>query len=177
MFILTALLIKKSSKGPVFFSQVRNTLNGRRFKLYKFRTMVQGAEAKIQELAAYNEMNGAAFKMTNDPRITPLGKWLRKLSIDELPQLWNVFKGDMSLVGPRPPLPSEVEEYEDWHRRRLSFSPGITCLWQISGRNTITDFSEWAKLDLKYIDNWSFWLDIKILLKTIPVVFFGKGAK
>jgi lipopolysaccharide/colanic/teichoic acid biosynthesis glycosyltransferase len=115
--------------------------------------------------------------MTNDPRITKIGKWLRKFSLDELPQLWNVFKGDMSLVGPRPPLTDEVVNYNHWQRRRLSMRPGITCLWQISGRSSISDFNEWMKLDLQYIDNWSLWLDLKILLKTIPVVIFGKGAR
>jgi lipopolysaccharide/colanic/teichoic acid biosynthesis glycosyltransferase len=122
-------------------------------------------------------MKGPAFKVKNDPRITRVGGVLRKLSIDELPQFWNVFKGDMSLVGPRPPLIDEVAQYDDWHRRRLSMRPGITCLWQVNGRNKITDFSQWAKLDLEYIDNWSLWLDLKILLKTIPVVLFGIGAK
>lgn len=177
LFMITALLIKMTSKGPVFFTQDRGSLNGRKFRLFKFRTMVADAEAKLKELEAHNEMKGAAFKMKNDPRITPLGRILRKFSIDELPQLWNVFKGDMSLVGPRPPLLSEIEKYDDWHRRRLSFRPGITCLWQVGGRNKITDFSQWAKLDLKYIDNWSLWLDFRILLKTIPVVLFGIGAK
>jgi len=177
VFMITALLVKITSKGPFFFVQERGSLNGRTFRLYKFRTMVVDAESKLDELRAHNEMKGAAFKMANDPRVTPLGKWLRKLSVDELPQLWNVFKGDMSLVGPRPPLVSEVAEYDDWHRRRLSMRPGITCLWQVNGRNKITDFGEWAKLDLEYIDNWSLWLDFKILVKTVPVVLFGIGAK
>ena len=172
-----ALLIKTTSRGPVFFVQERGSLNGRKFKLYKFRTMVADAESRLEELQARNEMKGPAFKVKNDPRITRVGKFLRKLSIDELPQLWNVFKGDMSLVGPRPPLIDEVAQYDDWHRRRLSMRPGITCLWQVNGRNKITDFSQWAKLDLEYIDNWSLWLDLKILLKTIPVVLFGIGAK
>ena len=145
--------------------------------LYKFRTMVENAEAKLHELLAYNEMEGPAFKMKNDPRITKAGKILRKFSIDELPQLWNVLKGDMSLVGPRPPIPSEVDKYEPWQRRRLSMRPGITCLWQVSGRNKIVDFDDWMRLDLEYIDNWSLWLDCKILFKTAPVVLFGIGAK
>jgi exopolysaccharide biosynthesis polyprenyl glycosylphosphotransferase len=177
VFLTVALLVKFTSEGPVLFSQERCSLNGRRFKLYKFRTMVQDAEAKIAELMAYNQMEGPAFKMDNDPRITPVGKWLRKLSLDELPQLWNVFQGDMSLVGPRPPLPKEVQQYDFWQRRRLSMRPGITCLWQVGGRNKIKDFDEWAKLDLKYIDEWSLALDFKILLKTFPVVVTGAGAK
>ncbi len=150
---------------------------GRKFIFYKFRTMVIDAEAKLKNLLKYNEMVGPVFKMADDPRITKAGKWLRKFSLDELPQLWNVFKGDMSLVGPRPPLPHEVEKYDAWQRRRLSMRPGITCLWQIGGRNQISDFKDWMKLDLDYIDNWSLMLDVKILFKTIPVVLFGIGAK
>jgi lipopolysaccharide/colanic/teichoic acid biosynthesis glycosyltransferase len=138
--------------------------------------MVADAESKLKDILIYNEMKGPVFKMTDDPRITKVGKWLRKYSIDELPQLWNVLKGDMSLVGPRPPLPEEVERYTPAQRRRLSMRPGITCLWQIEGRSKIFDFDEWSRLDLEYIDNWSFWLDFKILLKSIPVVLFGKGA-
>jgi len=177
VFIVVAVLIKYDSEGPVFFRQVRCSVNGRKFTLYKFRTMFKDAELKLKELLAHNEMAGPVFKMTNDPRITKTGKFLRKYSIDELPQLWNVFRGDMSLVGPRPPLPSEVSEYDTWQRRRLSMRPGITCLWQISGRNQIIDFNRWVKLDLEYIDNWSLWLDFDILLKTVPVVFCGIGAK
>ncbi len=177
IFAVTALAIKTTSKGRVFFKQQRCSLNGRKFVMYKFRTMVEGAEAKLKELLAYNEMKGPVFKMEKDPRITGIGRLLRKFSIDELPQLWSVFKGDMSLVGPRPPIPSEVSKYEPWQRRRLSMRPGITCLWQAYGRNKITDFNEWMKLDLMYIDNWSLWLDFKILLRTIPVVLFGTGAK
>ena len=139
--------------------------------------MIKDAESKLKDLLIYNEMSGPVFKMTNDPRVTGIGKWLRKFSIDELPQLWNVLKGDMSLVGPRPPLPSEVENYDNWQRRRLSMRPGITCLWQISGRNKIVDFKDWMKLDLEYIDNWSLGLDMKILFKTLPVVILGTGAK
>lgn len=174
---VVALFIKTTSRGPAFFIQERGSLNGRKFKLCKFRTMVADAESRLEELQALNEMKGPAFKVKNDPRITRIGKFLRKLSIDELPQLWNVFKGDMSLVGPRPPLIDEIAQYDDWHRRRLSMRPGITCLWQVNGRNKITDFAQWAKLDLEYIDNWSLRLDLKILLKTIPVVLFGIGAK
>ncbi len=172
-----ALVVKYTSKGPIFFRQQRCGLNGRRFTLYKFRTMVQDAESRLIDLKKHNEMKGPAFKMENDPRVTSIGKWLRKLSIDELPQLWNVVRGEMSLVGPRPPIPAEVNEYDGWHRRRLTMRPGLTCLWQVSGRNKITDFDQWMKLDLQYIDNWSFWLDIKIILKTVPVVLFGVGAK
>ncbi len=172
-----ALLIKRGSPGPVLFNQERCGLNGRKFTMYKFRTMVQNAEAKLEELRAKNEMSGPAFKMTNDPRVTGIGRFLRKFSVDEFPQLWNVFIGDMSLVGPRPPLPSEVVKYDNWQRRRLSMKPGLTCLWQIRGRNAITDFDEWMRLDLEYIDNWSLILDLKIILKTIPVVALGKGAK
>ncbi len=174
---IIAVMIKATSKGPVFFKQERCSLYGRKFIFYKFRTMIVDAESQLKDILRYNEMDGPVFKMTEDPRITKAGKWLRKFSIDELPQLWNVVNGDMSLVGPRPPIPSEVENYNNWQRRRLSMRPGITCLWQISGRNKITDFDDWMKLDLEYIDNWSLWLDFKILLQTIPVVLFGIGAK
>ena len=177
VFLITAIIIKVSSKGPIFFRQQRCSLSGRQFTLYKFRTMVVDAESKLEELLAYNEMQGPVFKMENDPRLTKAGKFLRKFSIDELPQFWNVFRGDMSLVGPRPPLPAEVDKYEPWQRRRLSMRPGITCLWQARGRNKINDFNEWMELDLEYIDNWSLWFDFKILLKTVPVVLFGIGAK
>jgi exopolysaccharide biosynthesis polyprenyl glycosylphosphotransferase len=177
LFLIVMILIKTTSKGPVFYKQERCSLYGRKFILYKFRTMVPDADEKLKDLWKYNEMKGPVFKMTNDPRVTKVGKWLRKFSIDELPQLWNVLKGDMSLVGPRPPLPHEVDKYDIWQRRRLSMRPGITCLWQISGRSKISDFSEWMKLDLEYIDNWSLWLDFKILFKTVPVVLFGIGAK
>jgi len=139
--------------------------------------MVKDAELKLAELLPHNEINGPAFKMSNDPRITPFGRFLRKFSIDELPQFWNVLTGSMSIVGPRPPLPGEVKQYDPWQRRRLSMRPGITCLWQASGRNKIVDFAKWVKMDLDYIDDWSFWLDIKIFFKTIPVVILGIGAK
>jgi exopolysaccharide biosynthesis polyprenyl glycosylphosphotransferase len=177
VFAAIAILIKLTSKGPVLFHQLRCGLYGRKFKFYKFRTMIIDAESKLKDLIKYNEMDGPVFKMTNDPRVTKIGKWLRKFSIDELPQLWNVFKGDMSLVGPRPPLPKEVENYDNWQRRKLSMRPGITCLWQAGGRNEIVDFKEWMRLDLEYIDNWSFWLDFKILFRTIPTVIFARGAK
>lgn len=174
---VTAIIIRTTSKGCIFFRQSRCSLHGRKFTLYKFRTMVEDAESKLNDLLVHNEMKGPAFKMKNDPRITKAGRFLRKFSIDELPQLWNVFKGDMSIVGPRPPIPSEVDKYEPWQRRRLSMLPGITCLWQANGRNKIVDFDEWMRLDLEYIDNWSLWLDCKILFKTIPTVLFGVGAK
>lgn len=177
VFIVLAILIKMTSQGPVYFKQPRCGLYGRQFILFKFRTMVFDAESKLKDILKYNEMDGPVFKMANDPRITKVGKWLRKFSLDELPQLWNVFKGDMSLVGPRPPLPSEVQNYDNWQRRRLSMRPGITCLWQASGRSKINDFREWMKLDIEYIDNWSLGLDFKILFKTIPVVLLGIGAK
>ncbi len=177
LFVVIAILIKTTSEGPIFFKQERCGLYGRKFIFFKFRTMVADAESKLKNILKYNEMNGPVFKMTDDPRITKIGKWLRKFSIDEMPQLWNVLKGDMSLVGPRPPIPSEVENYDTWQRRKLSMRPGITCFWQTSGRNKIKDFDEWMKLDLEYIDNWSLWLDVKILLKTIPVVLLGEGAR
>jgi len=176
--VIIALLIKWSSPGPAFFSQRRSGLNGAPFTLYKFRTMVTNAEQYRQELEAMNEMEGPVFKVTNDPRVTPIGKFLRKWSLDELPQLYNVLRGEMSLVGPRPLPVDEVRRFNDLaHRRRLSVKPGLTCLWQVRGRNEISDFKEWVRLDLEYIDNWSFWLDVKILFLTIPAVFRGTGAK
>ena len=169
------LLIKITSKGPIHFKQTRLGYNGRPFSCIKFRTMVEDAEKLKDELIAFNEMDGPVFKMKNDPRITKMGSFLRKTSLDELPQLINVLKGEMSLVGPRPPLPEEVNLYDLKDRRRLSMKPGITCLWQINGRNTIS-FEKWMELDRKYIDQWSLWLDLKILLKTIPAVLKGSGA-
>ena len=175
LLLLTAILIKCTSPGPIFYKQMRCGLYGRKFQLFKFRTMVEGAEDRLWEIRHLNEMNGPVFKMRNDPRTTALGSFLRKSSIDELPQLWNVIKGEMSIVGPRAPLPEEVQYYVEKQRRRLSVKPGITCLWQVSGRSEI-DFNRWIELDLHYIDNWSFWLDIRIMLKTIPAVFTGRGA-
>ena len=169
------LLIKWTLPGPVLFNQVRMGLNGRKFNMYKFRSMHQDAENRLGALKSSNEMSGPVFKIANDPRVTPVGRFIRKFSIDELPQLFNVLKGDMSLVGPRPPIYKEVLEYQRWQRRRLSMRPGITCIWQVSGRNDI-GFEEWMELDLQYIDNWSFWLDLKLLFKTIPAVLIGKGA-
>jgi exopolysaccharide biosynthesis polyprenyl glycosylphosphotransferase len=175
VLVAVAIAIRLGEGGAVLFRQRRCGLNGRVFTLYKFRTMVEGAEERLEEVAHLNEMNGPVFKSSRDPRITWLGRWLRRFSLDELPQLWNVLKGDMSLVGPRPPIPEEVARYERWQRRRLAMKPGLTCLWQVRGRNEI-DFEEWMRLDLEYIDNWSPWLDLKILLRTVPVVLSGRGA-
>ena len=169
-----AIAIKLTSRGPVLFRQERCGLNGRMFTLLKFRSMVRDAEAMKASLADRNERN-LVFKIKNDPRLTPLGKWLRKFSIDELPQLWNVIRGDMSLVGPRPAVPEEVEQYERWQRRRLRMRPGLTCLWVVEGRDSV-DFERWMELDMRYIDNWSLALDWKIILRTIPQVVTGKGA-
>lgn len=175
--LVIAAAVKLTSKGPVLFRQHRVGLFGRKFTLYKFRTMVENAELKLQDLLDNNEMDGPVFKMQNDPRVTALGRFLRKSSLDELPQLWNILKGDMSIVGPRPPIPTEVQEYDTWQRRRLSMRPGLTCLWQVSGRNRISDFDRWVKLDLEYIDSWSLLLDFKIIARTIPVSLLGIGAK
>ena len=175
--MVSAIIIKLTSKGPVFFKQERSGLNGKPFVMYKFRTMVTNAEQLKQELAALNEMSGPVFKVAKDPRITPFGRILRKFSIDEFPQLFNVLRFEMSLVGPRPLPVDEVARFDDVaHRRRLSVKPGLTCLWQVSGRNDIKDFVEWVRLDLEYIDNWTLWLDFKILWRTIWVVLLGKGA-
>ncbi|MFQ5900032.1 MAG: sugar transferase [Thermodesulfobacteriota bacterium] len=181
LFVLTpfllvmSVLIKLTSEGPIFFRQQRVGLNGRRFTLYKFRSMVQNAEEIKKDMEHLNELDGPVFKIKKDPRVTRFGRFIRKTSIDELPQFFNVLKGEMSMVGPRPPVPDEVNRYDRWQRRRLSMKPGITCLWQISGRNKI-GFKKWMELDLQYIDNWSLGLDFKIFMKTIPVVLFGKGA-
>jgi len=175
LLLTVAAIIKLQDRGPVLFEQERSGLYGRTFGMLKFRSMVMNAEALRAELEAQNEMDGPVFKIKRDPRITPIGAFVRKTSIDELPQLWNVFRGDMSLVGPRPPIPAEVAQYERWQMRRLSMKPGITCIWQVSGRNQIS-FEDWMKLDLRYIDHWSFWLDIKLLLMTVPVVLLQRGA-
>jgi exopolysaccharide biosynthesis polyprenyl glycosylphosphotransferase len=175
LFLITSIIIKITSPGPIFFKQIRSGLNGRKFTLFKFRSMHVNAEMKKRELEKANEMDGPVFKMKRDPRITKFGRFIRKFSIDELPQLFNVLKGDMSIVGPRPPLPVEVELYQLWQRRRLSLKPGLTCIWQVSGRNNIS-FNRWMEMDLKYIDEWSLWLDFKIFIKTFFVVLFGYGA-
>lgn len=176
-FPFVAIAIKLDSKGPVLFSQIRIGRNGRRFKIYKFRSMYIDAEERKKELETKNEMQGLMFKIENDPRITRVGAFLRKTSIDELPQFYNVFKGDMSLVGTRPPTADEFEKYNQYYRRRISMTPGLTGMWQVSGRSEIEDFDDVVKYDLMYIDNWSLRLDIKILFQTIGVVLFGKGAK
>jgi len=178
LFIGAALAIRLTSPGPVIFCQQRGGKHGKPFTMYKFRTMIPDAETRRASLEEQNEMSGPVFKIGRDPRVTPLGRWLRKTSIDELPQLINVLQGHMSLVGPRPLPLYEVEKFEkSAQRRRLSVKPGLTCLWQISGRSDLNSFDQWVDLDLDYIDNWSIWLDIKILLKTVPVVLFGLGAR
>jgi len=171
-----AAAIKLDSAGPVLFRQRRVGLNGRIFSMLKFRSMHVDAEARLAELQARNEMSGPVFKMTDDPRVTRVGRFIRKASLDELPQFWNVLVGDMSVVGPRPPIPAEVRRYQRWQRRRLSVRPGITCTWQVSGRNGI-DFDRWMELDLEYIDKWSLWQDVRICLKTIPAVLTARGAR
>ena len=178
IWILVPIAIRMTSPGPILFRQRRCGLNGHPFTMLKFRSMVTDAEQRQHELAALNEMGGPVFKVTNDPRVTAIGRWLRKYSIDEFPQLLNVLRGEMSLVGPRPLPVDEVERFDDpAHRRRLSVKPGLTCLWQVSGRSNVRDFRDWVRLDLEYIDNWSLWLDLKILWRTIPVVLAGTGAK
>lgn len=174
-FLLIALLIKLDSRGPVFFKQERVGLRGRRFNLYKFRTMVTNAEEVLEKLKAQNEMDGPTFKMKNDPRITKIGHFLRKTGLDELPQLYNVVRGEMSLIGPRPPLSTEVEQYERWQLRRLSVKPGITCSWQIVPNRNEVKFEKWMHMDLNYIDNWSLTSDLKLLLKTVSTIFLASG--
>lgn len=173
--LLVAALIRITSPGPAIFRQMRCGLNGRRFRFYKFRSMCENAEDLKAQLMHMNERDETVFKITRDPRLTGLGRFLRKFSIDELPQLWNVLRGDMSLVGPRPAVPEEVDQYKQWQRRRLRMRPGMTCLWALAGRDAV-DFETWMKLDMQYIDNWSLLLDWKILLLTIPRVLSGKGA-
>lgn len=178
LFLILALIIRCTSQGPAFFRQQRSGLHGKPFEMWKFRTMCHNAEHLREELSSQNTMQGPVFKVDNDPRITKIGHWLRRTSLDEFPQLFNVLKGEMSLVGPRPLPVYEVEKFERTaHRRRLSMKPGLTCLWQIRGRNKVTDFQDWVRMDLEYIDNWSVILDLYILLKTIPVVLLGSGAK
>jgi exopolysaccharide biosynthesis polyprenyl glycosylphosphotransferase len=175
LFLLVAVAIKLDSPGPVFFRQRRVGLNGRAFTFHKFRSMRLDAEAQLAALRAQNEVGGPVFKMRNDPRVTRVGRFIRRTSLDELPQFWNVLRGEMSIVGPRPPLPAEVRQYARWQRRRLSVKPGITCTWQVSGRSGI-DFEQWMELDLDYIDNWSLWRDVEIVFKTIPAVLRTRGA-
>lgn len=174
LFLIIAIAIKFEDGGSVFFKQERVGLNGRSFPIFKFRTMVARAETFQAALFGLNEQNGPVFKITNDPRITKVGRFLRKTSLDELPQFFNVMRGEMSVVGPRPPIPAEVEKYQRWQKRRLSMKPGITCIWQVSGRNNIP-FEEWMKLDMEYIDNWSFTRDVILVLKTIRVILIGNG--
>ena len=175
LFIIIAIIIKSTSKGPVFFSQKRIGKKGKEFDMYKFRSMVVNAEELKEKLAAQNEMSGPMFKMKDDPRVTKVGKFIRKTSIDELPQLWNILKGDMSLVGPRPSLPKEVAQFEDWMHKRLDVKPGLTCYWQVSGRNNI-DFEDWMKLDIRYVKERNLWIDIKLIFKTVGVLFGDKNA-
>jgi len=174
--LLVGLFIRLTSRGPMFYRCTYVGHRGRTFTGYKLRSMVVNADELKDAMAHLNHMQGPAFKIRNDPRVTPLGRVLRKFSIDELPQLWNVVRGDMSLVGPRPPLPEEYEQFEPWQRAKLAVRPGITCYWQIEGRSEITDFANWARLDLKYIEEWSLWGDLKILIRTIPAVLKGHGA-
>ena len=175
LMLAIAAAIRITSPGEVLFRQTRCGLGGRRFTLYKFRSMVNNAEQLRAELHQLNELDGHAFKISDDPRITPVGRLLRRFSLDELPQFWNILRGDMSFVGPRPAIPDEVEKYEPWQRRRLRMRPGLTCIWVIEGRSNI-EFHRWIQLDLAYIDNWSLWLDAKIFLRTIPIVISGRGA-
>jgi exopolysaccharide biosynthesis polyprenyl glycosylphosphotransferase len=171
-----AAAIRLDSPGPIFFRQRRVGQNGRVFEMLKFRSMYRDAEARLELLRSQNEMSGPVFKMANDPRVTRVGRFLRRTSLDEFPQFWNVLEGNMSIVGPRPPIPSEVRQYKRWQRRRLSMKPGITCIWQISGRNNV-DFDRWMELDLQYIDEWSLWGDIRICFRTIPAVLSARGAR
>jgi len=172
---LIALAIRLDSAGPILFSQERVGLHGRPIKVLKFRSMCLDAEERLPDLLGHNEINGHAFKLANDPRTTKVGRFLRRCSLDELPQLWNVLRGEMSLVGPRPPLPSEVAKYDTWHRRRLSMKPGMTGLWQVGSRHHNPEFDHWVEQDLEYIDSWSLWLDFKIIARTVPAVLIGTG--
>ena len=175
LYLIVAVLIKANSKGPVFYKQKRYTKDFKEFYMYKFRTMYQDADKKVKELRKYSRTGGPIFKMKRDPRITSIGRFLRRFSIDEFPQIINVLKGELSLVGPRPPIPEETEKYEDWYKKRLNIKQGLTGLWQVSGRSDL-NFEEMVKLDLYYIQNWSVGLDLRILLKTIPTVLSGKGS-
>lgn len=174
--IVIATIISIESEGPVIYKQKRIGLKGKEFEMYKFRSMRADAEKLLHQLLEKNEIGSGMFKMLNDPRITRVGKWLRKFSIDELPQLFNVLKGDMSLVGPRPPIESELQDYKQWHYFRFATLPGLTGLWQVSGRSRIKEFDQVVEMDYQYIRNWSLWLDFKLLLKTVPVVLFAKDT-
>ncbi len=175
LFLFLAFLVGLSSSGPIFYRWKVIGSGGRPFTGYKFRSMVVNADALRDELASRNEMTGPVFKIANDPRITKVGNWLRKYSLDELPQLYSVLKGDMSLVGPRPPLVTEYEQFTEYQKQKMGVKPGITCLWQVSGRNQISDFDEWVRLDLEYISRWSLCLDLAILMRTVETVFSGSG--
>ncbi len=176
VLLLVTIMIKvEDPKGPVLFKQIRNGIHLSTFEMYKFRSMYIDAEARVEELMHLNEQSGPVFKIKNDPRITKVGKFLRKTSLDELPQLFNVLKGDMSLVGPRPPLPRETIQYTSYQKQRLLVKPGLTCIWQVSGRNNIS-FDQWVELDLEYIKTRNFWLDLKLILMTIPALFGDKNA-
>jgi lipopolysaccharide/colanic/teichoic acid biosynthesis glycosyltransferase len=176
LLLLLAVLVKATSQGPIFYEWHVLGRHARPFRGYKFRTMVRNADALKLNILAHNEMSGPAFKMRNDPRVTRVGRWMRRYSLDELPQLWSVLKGDMSLVGPRPPGPHEFVHFAPWQRGKLAVTPGITCTWQVSGRSDIRDFDEWMRLDQQYIRSWSLWLDLTILARTLPAVLRGRGA-
>jgi len=175
LFAMIAIVVKLSSRGPIFFRWRIVGKDGELLEAFKFRSMYCDAEERKARLLAENEMSGPVFKMTNDPRITNVGRWLRKFSLDELPQLWSVLKGDLSLVGPRPPLRSEYAAFSEWQKLKLRVKPGVTCLWQVGGRNRISDFNEWVRLDLEYIERWSLWLDLRILIRTLYAVIGGSG--
>lgn len=175
VFLVVGATVALTSPGPVFFGQERVGRDGKTFTFYKFRSMCDGADDQKAELIARNEATGPVFKIHDDPRLTPIGRTLRRFSLDELPQLWHVLRGQMSLVGPRPPVPEEVVQYSEWEWQRLLVQPGITCIWQVSGRADL-DFDTWVRMDVEYIENWSLWLDLKLLVKTIPAVLSGRGA-
>jgi lipopolysaccharide/colanic/teichoic acid biosynthesis glycosyltransferase len=175
LFVLLGLAVRLTSSGPAFYAWKVVGKNGRPFTGYKIRSMVVNADELKPQLEQRNEMTGPVFKMIDDPRITPLGSWMRRYSLDELPQLYSVLKGDMALVGPRPPLESEYERFTEFQKQKLEVKPGLTCLWQVNGRSELSDFNQWVRLDLEYIRGWSLWLDFKILLKTVAVVFSGSG--
>ena len=175
LFVVLAVAVKLTSRGPVLYRWRVVGKRGRPFTAYKFRSMHANADEFKKHLESLNEMHGPVFKLTNDPRVTKFGAWMRRYSLDELPQLWSVLKGEMSLVGPRPPLASEYARFTEFQKQKLAVKPGITCLWQVNGRNEIKDFDDWVKLDLEYIQHWSLWLDLKILLKTAGEIFGGSG--